>query len=146
MAILLCRSQREIQKDKNGKPYIKTEIIDIEWANWLVKESLLRKSDELSGELRDFFELLKTKVDKENSFYAKDIRKTLRMHPMKLSRYLVNLEKRGYLQRAGGNQKQGFEYQVKEWEDYEMLKEGINVLDKKLEELKAKKQNNLVSQ
>ena len=140
------QSQREIQKDKNGKPYIRTEIIDIEWANWLVKESLLRKSDELSGELRDFFELLKTKVDKENSFYAKDIRKTLRMHPMKLSRYLVNLEKRGYLQRAGGNQKQGFEYQVKEWEDYEMLKEGINVLDKKLEELKAKKQNNLVSQ
>ena len=140
------QSQREIQKDKNGKPYIKTEIIDIEWANWLVKESLLRKSDELSGELRDFFELLKTKVDKENSFYAKDIRKALRMHPMKLSRYLVNLEKRGYLQRTGGNQKQGFEYQVKEWEDYEMLKEGINVLDKKLEELKAKKQNNLVSQ
>ena len=140
------QSQREIQKDKNGKPYIRTEIIDIEWANWLVKESLLRKSDELSGELRDFFELLKTKVDKENSFYAKDIRKALRMHPMKLSRYLVNLEKRGYLQRTGGNQKQGFEYQVKEWEDYEMLKEGINVLDKKLEELKAKKQNNLVSQ
>ena len=132
------QSQREIQKDKNGKPYIKTEIIDIEWANWLVKESLLRKSDELSGELRDFFELLKTKVDKENSFYAKDIRKGLRMHPMKLSRYLVSLEKRGYLKRTGGNRQQGFEYQVSEWEDYEMLKEGIDILDTKLQELKAK--------
>jgi len=134
--------QRHTHKDKNGKPYIKTEIIDIEWANWLVKESLLRKSDELSGELRDFFELLKTKVNKENSFYAKDIRKTLRMHPMKLSRYLVNLEKRGYLKRTGGNRQQGFEYQVNEWEDYETLKEGINVLDKKLDELKAKATKN----
>jgi len=139
------QSQRETQKDKNGKPYIKTELIDIEWANWLVKETLLRKSDELSGELRDFFELLKTKVNKENSFYAKDIRKALRMHPMKLSRYLVNLEKRGYLKRTGGNRQQGFEYQVNEWEDYQMLKEGIDILDTKLQELKAKNNQHTAS-
>ncbi len=141
------QSQRDKQKGKDGKPFIKTEIQDIEVANWLVKDSLLRKSDELSGELRGFFELLKTKVDKENSFYAKDIRKSLRMHPMKLSRYLVSLEKRGYLKRTGGNRQQGFEYQVREWEDYEMLKEGIDILDKKLEELKAKnKQKTSLSQ
>jgi DNA primase len=66
------------------------------------------------------------------------LRKRLRIHPMKLSRYLVQLETRGYLRRTGGNRQQGFEYQVAEWDDYKLLKEGIDVLDQKLEQLRSK--------
>jgi hypothetical protein len=130
--------QREIKTDPAGQRYIETDLNDIAIANWLVKETLLRKSDELSGELREFFESLKSKSDKENTFFAKDLRKTLRMHPMKLARYLVQLESRGYIKRTGGNRKQGFEYQVSEWDDYKLLKEGIDILDSKLEHLRSK--------
>ena len=74
----------------------------------LVKESLLRKSDELSGAVRDFFERLKTEVqEQEASFYAKTLRTSMRLHPMKLSRYLRELESRGYVQRIGGQQEAG---------------------------------------
>jgi CTP-dependent riboflavin kinase len=135
---LYHQEQREKKVDNNNQRYIETTLEDIAIANWLVKESLLRKSDELNGELREFFESLKTKIGKENSFFAKDLRKTLRMHPMKLARYLVQLESRGYMKRTGGNRKQGFEYQVSEWDDYKILKEGIDLLDKKLDHLRQK--------
>jgi DNA primase len=135
---LYHQEQREKKVDNNNQRYIETTLEDIAIANWLVKESLLRKSDELNGELREFFESLKNKIGKENSFFAKDLRKTLRMHPMKLARYLVQLESRGYMKRTGGNRKQGFEYQVNEWDDYKILKEGMDLLDKKLDHLRQK--------
>jgi DNA primase len=130
--------QREIKTDASGQRYIETSLTDIACANWLVKESLIRKSDELSGELREFFESVKSKVKKENTFFAKDLRKALRMHPMKLSRYLVQLESRGYLKRTGGNRQQGFEYQVNQWDDYELIQKGVDILDHKLEHLRSK--------
>lgn len=133
--------QREIKTDASGQRYIETNLTDIACANWLVKESLIRKSDELSGELRDFFENLKKhsdKNDKEISFFAKDLRRTLRMHPMKLARYLVQLESRGYIKRTGGNRKQGFEYQISEWDEYKLLLQGVDILDVKLEQLRSK--------
>ena len=135
---LYHQEQREIKTDSNNNRYIETNLTDIACANWLVKETLLRKSDELSGELREFFESLKSKNEKDNTFFAKDLRKRLRIHPMKLSRYLVQLESRGYIKRTGGNRQQGFEYQVNEWDDYKLLKEGVDILDKKLEQLRSK--------
>jgi DNA primase len=135
---LYHQEQRQVKTDSNGQRYIETNLNDIACANWLVKESLLRKSDELSGELREFFESLKSKNEKDNTFFAKDLRKRLRIHPMKLSRYLVQLESRGYIKRTGGNRQQGFEYQVNEWDDYKLLKEGVDILDSKLEQLRSK--------
>ncbi len=135
---LYHQQQREVKTDSTGQRYIETNLTDIACANWLVKETLLRKSDELSGELREFFESLKSKNKKDYTFFAKDLRKRLRIHPMKLSRYLVQLESRGYIKRTGGNRQQGFEYQVNEWDDYTLLKEGVDILDKKLEQLRSK--------
>ncbi|MCA4897906.1 MAG: toprim domain-containing protein [Cytophagales bacterium] len=135
---LYHQQQREVKTDSTGQRYIETNLTDIACANWLVKETLLRKSDELSGELREFFESLKSKNEKDYTFFAKDLRKRLRIHPMKLSRYLVQLESRGYIKRTGGNRQQGFEYQVNEWDDYTLLKEGVDILDKKLEQLRSK--------
>ena len=71
--------QREIKTtNKNGEPvepYITTTPEDIEWANFLIKDSLLRKSDELSGQVRHFFESLKSFADKKEEpkiIYAKE--------------------------------------------------------------------------
>lgn len=137
--------QRHTYKDKNKKPYIKTEIIDIEWANWLVKDSLLRKSDELSGELRQFFERLKRTVERETSFYSKTIRESFRMNRMKVNRYLRNLEGMGYIEQIGGNRKQGYEYLIKSYEEYADLKKGIDILDENLARLKANQSDKKVS-
>jgi DNA primase len=136
--------QREWKKDQEGKPYIETTLEDIELANWLVKDTLIRKSDELSGDLRGFFENLKYYLKNQDnqteqtSFYAKEIRKAFRMHPQKLSRYLINLEKRGLIKLIGNNRQTGYEYLIISWNDYELLKSDINVLDQTLEKLKQK--------
>jgi DNA primase len=138
------QQQRPVKKSADGTKYIETTPEDIYWANELVKEVLLKKSDELNGELRGFFEQLKSHVkagskDPNASFFAKDIRKTYRMHPMQLTRHLIQLERRGYIKQVSSNRKTGFEYQVTEWEEYSQLQEGVNIMDTILEKLKKAK-------
>lgn len=132
---------RAWKQDLEGRPYIETALEDIELANWLVKDTLLRKSDELGGDLRSFFESLKNIMKaKENvpAFYAKGIREHFRMNPMKINRYLRDLESRGFIQRSGGNRKNGFEYEIRAWDEYEKLKNGVNILDDILKRLREK--------
>jgi DNA primase len=133
--------QRVWKKDKNGVAYIETTLQDIEWANYLIKESLLRKSDELSGQMRQFFEGLKRLASirgEQGSLYAKQIREQFRMHPMKANRYLRELEQRGYIQQTGGNRKAGYEYEITAWDEYDKLRSGIDILDEILRRLREK--------
>ena len=52
--------QREVKTDPgSGERYIETNLGDIEWANRLLKDVLLAKSDELNKTERSFFESLK---------------------------------------------------------------------------------------
>ena len=145
------QQQREIKTDANGKPYITTTPEDIQWANYLIKDSLLRKSDELSGQVRHFFESLKRYVKNKPTFaeapegneepktiYAKEVREAFRMNPMTINRYFRELENRGYVQRNGGNRKTGFEYEIRAWDEYKKLKSGIDILDEILEKVKSK--------
>ena len=134
--------QRPWKKNQDGEQYIETTLKDIEWANYLVKDTLLRKSDELSGQIRDFFEntkkLLRKKSKENQSFYAKEIREHFRMNPMRVNRYLNDLEMRGYVKQTGGNQRTGFEYEIIAWNEYEFLKSNINILDQTIEKLRVK--------
>jgi thymidylate synthase len=59
---------------------------------------------------------------------------------MKLTRHLINLEKRGLIKLLGGTRQNGYEYQVISWDDYEQLKSGIDILDSILTQLKEKSQ------
>ena len=131
--------QRKWNKSQTGEYYIESTLEDIQLANYLVKDSLLRKSDELSSDLRYFFESLKEQVKQTggNTFFARDIRKHYRMHPMKLSRYLGQLEQRNYIKRIS-NRQSGYEYEILAFDDYELLKHGIDILDRILEQIKTK--------
>jgi hypothetical protein len=134
--------QRAEQVNKEtGEVYITTTLDDIAIANELIKEVLLTKSDELPKTIRDFFEQVKDwlRVEKKESFYSKALRTHFRMYPMKANRYIKTLEQYGYLKKAGGNRKQGYEYEVVDWSDYEVLKSGLNVLDELLKNLKTGK-------
>jgi len=135
-----CQYQRPLKRNpQTGQAYVETTLEDIQWTNRLLKDVLLSKSDELSKPVRDFFEGLKTWVKKEHleSFCARDLQQRLRMYPMKVNRYLRELESRYLIKRVGGNRKNGFEYQIHRWEEYQDLQQGVDVLDQILLELKA---------
>jgi DNA primase len=135
--------QRQIKTcPDSGEKYIETTLEDIEWANRLLKEVLLAKSDELSGECRSFFERLKGWVTAQNkpSFYASQVREAFRMNPSNLKYYLIQLSRYGLVKTLGGNRyKNGYEYEITNYKDYEQLSQGIgNVLDQVLETIKNK--------
>lgn len=52
--------QRERKADENGEVYIEVTLEDIAEANDLMKDILLRKSDELTGACRNYLEQIKT--------------------------------------------------------------------------------------
>ena len=92
--------QRESQFDKDtGEEYIEVTIEDIENANTLLKDILLRKSDELTGSCRNYLENLKAylKSKRKKQFTALEIRKQLRLpkttqwhyHKQLLDSYLI---------------------------------------------------------
>jgi len=138
--------QREIKTaDANGEtvePYIETTLEDIEWANRLLKDVLLAKSDELNKAERSFFESIKKwlRENHKGSFYAKEVRDALRMHPSKVKRYLHSLATYNFIKVTGGNRfKSGFEYEVIAPDEYKDLESAVNtVLDEVLGQIKHK--------
>jgi predicted transcriptional regulator/energy-coupling factor transporter ATP-binding protein EcfA2 len=138
---LMHQWQREKQVDEQtGEEYIEVTLEDIGIANELMKEVLLKKSDELSGACRVFFESIKSKLEEETStFTAQEIRTDLRMHPSSFSRYMKQLKERGYIQKVKGKTKGStYQYKVLVWNDYQLLKQGIAQMDKVLEQLQKK--------
>lgn len=135
--------QRTLKTDPaTGETYVETTLEDIEWANRLLKDVLLAKSDELSGECRSFFERLKTwiKTGQRTSFFASQIRESFRMNPNNLKYYLVQLTRYGYIKPVGGDRyKRGFEYEVVNFDEYNKLNTSINsVFDEVLAKIKNK--------
>lgn len=135
--------QRETKTDPDtNERYIETTLEDIEWANKLLKDVLLAKADELSGECRRFFENLKNWLKSKNkeSFYNKEVRETFRMNPNNLKYYLVQLLRYNYIKIVGGNRhKSGYEYEITNTEEYRQLNENLtNALDTALNNIKKK--------
>ena len=137
----LHQYQRKHQQNKTtGETFIQTTLEDIALANTLSKQSLLRKSDELSGEVRDFFESLKREVKQsdQTSFVSKQLRVEFRMHPMKFNRRINELKNRGYIKQTGGNRKTSYEYEITVWDDYKVLQKGLDIMDEILDKLYKK--------
>ena len=135
----LHQFQLDVQTDERGR-FIQTKLDHIEWANKLCRESLLRKSDQLSGTQRVFFERLKTylKKNKQTSFYTKDICKEFGLYRQQVKRSIKALEDISLVSLVSSNSKMSFEYKIEDWDDYTNIKNGIDVLDEKLKELREK--------
>ena len=95
--------------EQTGEIYIETTPEDIELAFTLLKNSLLRKADELSTSARGFYNWLQKFLSEANTkqFTALDIRKARSVHPRTLNRYLQELTLFNYLQIVGGNKHRG---------------------------------------
>lgn len=125
--------QRHKETDpETGEIYIETTLEDIKEANQLMKEILLRKSDELSGACRNYFESLKAwlKEEQKTAFTNQQARNALRENHSNQKRYMIALQQQGYIRKQSGDRKKGFYYQVVSMEEYEQLRQGIaGVLD-----------------
>ncbi len=132
--------QRESKFDKEtGEEYIETNLEDIENANRLLKEVLLRKSDELTGSCRNYLESLKSylKTNKKKQFTNREIRQVLRVNPSNQKRYNLQLQLGYYIKKVEGKKATGYHYEIVSTTEYNQLQSRINsVLDKTLEKLK----------
>ena len=133
--------QREQKADQEtGELIIETTLEDIEAANSLLKETLLRKSDELSGACRNYFEDLKMYLlgKQKSTFINREIRQKFRIAGTTLRRYHNELLDSGHLQIKSGKKATGYQYTVVSYEEYKNLRSGIDsVLDEALNGLRA---------
>ncbi|OEK07294.1 hypothetical protein A8C32_17805 [Flavivirga aquatica] len=132
--------QREKKYDKQtGEEYIEVTIEDIENANSLLKEILLRKSDELTGSCRNYLELLKSylKLKKKKQFTALEIRKQLRLPKTSQWRYHKQLVDAYLIKKVEKKGKQTNQYQVTNEKEYKELETQIQtMLDDCLQDIK----------
>jgi hypothetical protein len=133
--------QREHKVDREtGEMYIETNLEDISEANELMKNILLKKSDELGYATRNYLEQIKAllQVNQQRTFINKDIRRQLREHPSKQKRMMIELQQYGYIRKTEGDKKKGFVYEVISYEEYNSLQHRINTtLDEILLKLKG---------
>ena len=137
--------QREQQADEStGEIYIETTIEDIEEANKLMKEILLRKSDELSGACRNYFEDLKKYLEesKQSTFTNRITGQALRVAHSTIKRYHLELLTAGLIKLNQNKKTKTYWYEVTSTEEYKQLQNRISsVLDEVLAKIKEQQPN-----
>jgi hypothetical protein len=124
-----------------GEIYIETTIEDIEEANKLIKEILLRKSDELSGACRNYFEKVKHWLQTANktAFTNYEARMALRENHSNQKRFMIQLIRGMFVKKIETHTKsKTYTYEIISSEEYKQLQNRIgSVLDTMLHELKT---------
>jgi hypothetical protein len=132
--------QREEKADEQtGEVYIETTLEDIQEANGLLKEVLLRKSDPLNAATRSYLEQLKDWLKEANKtdFTNQEVRQALRVNPSNQKRYMLVLQQHDYVVKVAGEKGKPHQYKIVQTEEYKQLKEGVSsVLDELLEQLR----------
>ena len=125
--------QRQRKVDEGtGEVYIETTLEDIREANALLKEILLRKSDELNGATRNYLEALKAwlQENKQSNFTNAQVRSRLRIPISTVKRYHLALLQAGYLKRMTEPATRTYRYEIVSYEEYRQLQDSIGgVLD-----------------
>jgi predicted transcriptional regulator len=131
--------EREQQVDEaTGEIFIETTIEDIQEANQLLKEILLRKSDELNGATRNYFEELKQHLIKSNqgSFTSTSIRNQLRIPISSVKRYHAALMDAGLIRKIENRNTKAWHYETISNEEYIQLQNSIGTaLDEALQQI-----------
>ena len=126
--------QREIKANQDtAETFIETTLEDVELANRLLKDSLIRKSDELSGACRQYLENIKDYLLQhgEKAFSNQQIRKAFRIHPSNQKRYNLSLIANHYIRKVKGKKGQAYLYEIVSPQEFNRLN---NHIDKVLEE------------
>ena len=126
--------QREKQYDKEtGEEFVETTVEDIQEANQLIIEVLLRKSDTINGATRNYLEVLKNYLHTENrtTFTALEIRRKLKVKKTTQWRYHQQLLDNYYIKKVKVKGENLNRYEVTNPNEYKELEETIS---KSLEE------------
>jgi len=124
-----CQRQRQKKYDENtGEEYIETTIEDIQQANELIAEVLLRKSDTITGATRNHLENLKAylKEKKQTRFTNAEIRKGLRVKETTLRRYNKQLLTENYIRKVKGKKGTHYHFEIVNIDEYANLKSEIS--------------------
>ena len=131
--------QREKKADENGEMYIEVVLEDIIEANELLKDILLRKSDELSGSCRDYLEQISQYLqgNEQSMFNLTEIRKHLKLESTKQKRFTKTLLEGYFIKRVKGTKAKGYEYELVSSDEYRRLQSKIScVLDSSVERIR----------
>jgi len=121
--------QRKQQvNEETGEVFIETTIEDIQEANQLITDVLLRKSDTITGATRNHLENLKDYLKKNNqtTFTNAEIRRNLRVKETTLRRYNAQLLAENYIQRVKKSKTKSYCFEVVDIDEYTNLKTQIN--------------------
>lgn len=131
--------QREERvNEETGEVFIETILEDIEEANELILEVLLRKSDSLTGACRNYLERLKKYLEENNqsTFSNAEIRRNLRIKESTLRRYHKQLLLEDYIRKVTKGKERSYRYEITNTKEYKDLKERIdNALHQCLERI-----------
>jgi hypothetical protein len=131
--------QRQQQTDTyTGDVFIETSLEDIRQANLLMKEILLRKSDDLTGACRNYLERLRGWIEEQSLsvFTNRDVSNGLHVPIPTVKRHNLALLNAGYLQKQTTEDNRTHTYSLIEGTTYLQLENSItSVLDSILEKL-----------
>ncbi|MGB3949381.1 MAG: hypothetical protein WBM13_15450 [Bacteroidia bacterium] len=140
------RTQRV--NEATGELFIETTLADIEQANELMKDILLRKSDELTGGCRKYFERLKAhlKEKQQEQFTSNEIKNELRIPISTVKKHHAALLQSGLLKKTENKETKAFQYEITSTEEYKQLQTRINtVLDDVLRNIERVSAHRLTS-
>lgn len=134
----------QYQRKSDERKRLITEIEDVETAVAVMFESIVLKVDELDGSLRQFYEQLKSYLQKQYNgrhqtaeFSLREIRQALKASKTQVFRYANDLNNLEYIQQSGGYQNKGFTYKICYWDNYQHMREKIKQsLDAQVKALK----------
>jgi|GEM_PF-3753864 len=123
MITLIHQYNRPVKTDAYGNRYLEAMESDWAYCNRLLREVFIQKSDELNSAVRLFLEQLKVYLNEKQltSFRAAEVRESLKLAPTTLKRFLNNLLAYNYIEISSGNKHQGYEYKIKEPQEYTRL-------------------------
>ncbi|AMO20686.1 hypothetical protein [Flavobacterium columnare] len=113
---------------ETGEEYIETSVEDIQEANELIKEVLLRKSDTLTGASRNHLENLKNylKQNNQTQFTNAEIRRNLRVKETTLRRYKNQLLLENYIKKVKNKSVKSHCYEITNPNEYRELEQQIS--------------------
>ncbi|OWP83154.1 hypothetical protein BWK59_12005 [Flavobacterium davisii] len=113
---------------ETGEEYIETSIEDIQEANELIKEVLLRKSDTITGASRNYLENLKIYLQEQNqtTFTSYEIRRKLRLTKTTQWRYHQQLLENNHLKKVKKKGEPTQYYEITNPNEYKELEAQIS--------------------
>ena len=128
----------QYQRKKDNQGRIIAEKQDLQIACDILFETIILKVDELHGSLRQFYETLKTGIQKkgeETLFNRFEIKEITKISKTQMHRYINQLVELEYLQQFGYANR-GFKYKIVYWDNYQVMRSKIRRdLQKQLDSL-----------